>query len=142
MRKTGSARLSEFYDLHTFGYEPTANFWHLAFEAKPRWQPTTRREQDQALKRAYSSPLTVSLERVKENVVQEFNGPLPVARINYLAVFVFSANSMEELCKSFSAIEEQKVQPDRDLGFTVVDSLLVQIVDHQRDNKLRLLLPY
>jgi hypothetical protein len=49
---------------------------------------------------------------------------------------------MEELCKSFSAIEEQKVQPDRDLGFTVVDSLLVQIVDHQRDNKPRLLLPY
>jgi hypothetical protein len=142
MRKTGSTRLSAFYDLHTFGYEPSAEFWHLAFEAKPRWQPTTRREQDEALKRAYSSPLTVSLEKVKENVVQEFNGPLPVARINYLAVFDFSVNSMEELCKSFSAIEEQKVQPDRDLGFTVVDSLLVQIVDHQRDNKLRLLLPY
>jgi hypothetical protein len=142
MRKTGSTRLSAFYDLHTFGYEPSADFWHLAFEAEPRWQPTTRREQDEAIKRAYCSPLTISLEKVKENIMQEFNGPLPVARINYLAVFAFSANSMEELCKSFSAVEEQKFEPDRDLGFTVVDSLLVQIVDHQRDNKLRLLLPY
>lgn len=142
MRKTGTAWLSAFYDLHTSGYESSADFWHIAFEAKPRWQPTTRREQDKAMERAYSLPLAVSLQKVKENVVKEFNGPLPVARINYLALFVFGANSMEDLCKSFSAVEEQKFQPDSDLGFEIVDRLLGQIVDHLRDNKLALLLPY
>lgn len=141
-RKTGSTRLSYFYDHHTFGYEATADFWHLNFEAKPRWQPTTQREQAEAMRRAYSSPLAVSLEKIKENVVQEFNGPLPVARINYLAVFVFGANSMEELCKSFSAVKEGTVQPDRDLGVEVVDSLLVDIVDHLRDSDRRPFLRY
>lgn len=142
MRKTGSTRLSNFYDLHTFGYEPSADFWHLNFEGKARWQPTTQREQDEAIRRAYTSPLTLSLEKIKENVAQEFGGPLPVARINYLAVFLFGANSMEELCKSFTAVKEQIFQPDCDLGFGVVDDLLVQIVDHQRDIAPRLLLPY
>ncbi|KAG5744636.1 hypothetical protein H9Q72_011899 [Fusarium xylarioides] len=141
-RKFGSTQLSKFYDLHTFGYEPSADFWHLAFQSKSGWQPSTRREQNEAIRRAYSSPLTIPLEKVKESVVKEFSGSLPVARINYLAIFIFSANLMEKLCTFFTAIKEQKVQPHRDLGFEVVDNLLVQIVDHLRDDKLGLLLPY
>ena len=141
-RVTGTTRLSTFFDMHTFGYEPSADFWHLNFEGIPRWQPTTERERDEAVRRAYSSPLADSLNKIKENVAQEFKGPLPVARINYFAVFIFAANSMEELCKSFTAGKEQMFEAHMDLGFSLVDDLLVQIVDHLQDSRGTFLLPY
>lgn len=141
-RSSTSTHFSYFLDLHTFGYEPSADFWYLNFEAKSRWQPTTQREKDDGIRRAYSSPLAFPLGKIKENIMQEFNGPLPVARINYLAVFVFAADCMEKLCMTFSAVKEKTFQPDKDLGFELVDSLLVQIVAHLRDEMPRQLLPY
>jgi hypothetical protein len=141
-RKTTSTHFSYFHDLHTFGYKPADDFWYLNLEAKHRWQPTTQCEKDDGIKRAYSLPLACPLGKTKENILQEFNGPLPVARIDYLAVFVFAADCMEKLCMTFSAVKEKTFQPDKDLGFELVDSLLVQIVTHIRDEMPRQLLPY
>ncbi|PVH96532.1 hypothetical protein DM02DRAFT_674751 [Periconia macrospinosa] len=141
-RKTSSTRFSYFLDLHIFGYEPSADFWYLNIETKSRWRQTTQRERDDGIRRAYSSPLALPLGKIKENIMQEFNGPLPVARINYLAVFVFAADCMEKLCMTFSAVKDKTFQPDKDLGFNIVDSLLDQIVAHLRDEMPRQLLPY
>ena len=141
-RMIGTTRLSKFYDLHSVSYKPYEDFWHVHLEGTSRWQPTSKRERDKAVEVAYSSPLTDSLNKIKENVMQEFNGPLPVARINYFAIFNFAADSMDGLCKSFTAVKHQQFEAHMDLGFNLVDTLLAQIVEHLQDSTKTHLLQY
>jgi len=68
-----------------------------------------------------------------------FGESIPIARINYFAVFTFCVQLLDKLAKALNGDSEGK---PCGRGFHFVDELLEGIVEHRRDDVKLLLLPY
>lgn len=78
------------------------------------------------------------MDKIKDAVLPELQGDLPIARIDYFAVFRICIQVLEELCTHFDKDRKASAQH----GFELVDVLLEQISEHERDNNLAHLLPF
>lgn len=91
-----------------------------------------------ALQKFNSTVFPVTMDNIKDAVLPELQGDLPIARIDYFAVFQICIQVLEELCTHLD--KDSKASAQR--GFEWVDSLLEQISEHQRDDNLAHLLPF
>ncbi|CAJ2509428.1 Uu.00g144540.m01.CDS01 [Anthostomella pinea] len=128
---------SLFYTLHSQVYASTVEFWNRVQGGKQK-QKLTKAQQDDTINQFGAVPFNVSLEKVKEAVMSEFHGPLPVARINYFAIVLFCSELLQQLARKIS---QESPQADHVLSADVVDNLL-EYIDKQLQRGNRHLMPH
>jgi hypothetical protein len=134
-RHAACHRLSLFYSQHMMDYQPTDDLLVQLCEGRQISHPTTSQLKS-ASKQFSSTEFTVTLDRIKEAVLPELQGDLPIARIDFFSVFSLCIKILKELCRHLeSEISAQ-------CGFMWVDSLLEQISEHEQDDRLFRLLPF
>ncbi|KAF4779012.1 hypothetical protein HER10_EVM0000242 [Colletotrichum scovillei] len=108
--------------------------------------PTTKAEEEKIVKKSASQPqpLTTVIHMAKETVLAEFNGPVPVARINYFAIFDLCVKVLENFGKIIDESDLKdavKFIPPVELhairGMSMVDSVLDIIVDNSKTYRKR-----
>lgn len=134
-RRVAPAKVSMFYDLHNSCYQTTSDFWVQVYIDKNIRRPT-KSQYRVAVDQVHSAPFNVPLDKIKAAVLPEFNGDLPVARINYFSIYIFCTQLIEEVGTAINGPAGSAV------GFELVDILLEEIVEHLRDDPKRHLLPY
>ncbi|KAJ5312634.1 hypothetical protein N7508_003464 [Penicillium antarcticum] len=77
------------------------------------------------------------MEKVKEAMSAKFQGDAPIAKIDFFAVFRACIKILEDLCTHLG----HNTRGDARLGFELVDSLLKQLTEYERDAKLAHKLP-
>ena len=143
-RSTGVPHLSLFYAQHFMGYQVTEDFLVHIYEGRRADNPTPGQVRA-ALEQAKSTPLTVVMEKIKDAVLPEFQGDVPIARIDYFAIFKACIQILEELCthlKELCTHHQGSQKPSAQLGFQLVDGVLEQITEHERDANLTHMLPH
>lgn len=76
-------------------------------------------------------------------VLDEFNGRLPIVRIKYHAIYAICLRLLRDMATLKLQEDNGPVETASPAsGFTFVETLLVAIVDHQRDALLSRLLPH
>jgi hypothetical protein len=136
-RDVDTSRLSMLYTQHRASYQMTPVFvvrLHLGRKVKDPTQSQIRK----ALREINSTVWTVTMDKMEKAVQDEFTGEAPIARINFFAVFEACIQILEKLCGRLNGSEGASAE----LGFHLVDHLLAQIADHEKDAKLDRLLPY
>lgn len=137
-RPTGCPQLSRFYTQHVINYQLSAGQWVQLYEERRVDNPTPSqiRAASQQLR---STVFSVTLEKIKDSVLPEFEGDMPVARVDYFSVFRVCIHILEDLCLH---IEGCNAPATAQRGFELVDTLLGDIGQHEKDSKLSRLLPY
>ncbi|GFF24349.1 hypothetical protein IFM46972_01006 [Aspergillus udagawae] len=142
-RKIDKTRLSLFHELSSFNYQPTIEFWTRVYIDPALRQPSHAQAARVTLE-IHSVPFNEPLGRIKTAVMKEFTGELPIMRTDLFAVFCFCTRlllDVSEIADGDSGLVFQERSSAR-LGFSVVDMLLREIVDHLRDDSRRRLLRY
>ncbi|KAJ5107740.1 hypothetical protein N7456_004415 [Penicillium angulare] len=78
------------------------------------------------------------MDQIKDAILPEFEGDLPIAQINFFSVFKSCIQILENLCSHFNKDSEASAQ----LGFELVDGVLEEFSQHERNEKLAPLFPY
>ncbi|KAJ0299613.1 hypothetical protein COL5a_000136 [Colletotrichum fioriniae] len=108
--------------------------------------PTTRAQEEKIVKKSslQPQPLTTVMHLAKETVLAEFNGPVPVARINYFAIFDLCVKVLENFGKIIDESDLKdavKFVPPVELhairGMSMVDSVLDIIVEYSKTYRKR-----
>jgi hypothetical protein len=139
-RRIMPGEISLFYELHNQRFATTKNFWTRLYTKKPggALQET---QLDGILNgfKTFNEPLT----KMREVALGEFNGRLPVARINYYAIYTICVQILKEMAVKKLQEDDRPIrEASPALGFIFVETLLVAIVDHQRDTQMERMLPY
>lgn len=139
-RNLPSTHLCLFTELHNNCYQTDETFWMRVYSTGIP-QRSTRSQRRSVIDEVHSRPFNVALDRIKQAVVDNFQGDLPLARLNLCAVFRFCLKLLQHL----GAIARKQSSTNADptditesyLGFLYVDSMLESIVEHLRDDKMR-----
>jgi hypothetical protein len=118
-------------------YQVTSNLVIQISEGR-RIDKPSRDQLATASKQFYSTVFSTTLDKIKDAVLPEFQGDLPIARIDFITVFRMCVQLLEELCTSL----EESREPSAQQGFKLVDRLLEVISEHKRDETLDPLLPF
>lgn len=137
MRRTRCHHLSLFYLQHNVNYQLTSDLVIQISEGRRIDKPSHGRL-DTTSKQFHSTVFSTTLDKIKDAVLPEFQGDLPIARIDFITIFRMCAQLLEELCTAL----EESVQPSAQHGFELVDRLLEVISEHKRDENLDPLLPF
>ena len=136
-RPAACHRLSLFYSQHMMDYQLTQDLLMQLSEGRHIEHPTPG-QLEAAFEKFNSTVFPVTMDKIKDAVLPELQGDLPIARIDYFAVFRICIQVLEELCTHFDKDRKASAQH----GFELVDVLLEQISEHERDNNLAHLLPF
>lgn len=131
MRPTCCHHLSLFYLQNMMDYQVTSYLVIQISEGR-RIDKPSRDQLATASKQFYSTVFSTTLDKIKDAVLPEFQGDLPIARIDFITVFRMCVQLLEELCTSLEA----SLEPSAQQGFELVDSLLKVISEHKRDETL------
>ncbi|KAL5315040.1 hypothetical protein ACEPPN_017691 [Leptodophora sp. 'Broadleaf-Isolate-01'] len=134
--------MSLFYDLHNNSFRTTMDFWSKMYTGKPI-SFLSKTQQDCLEKDLNRLAFTELLVKMRSVALREFTGQKPVASIQYSAIFALCQQVLVEMAK----LKIQEANGDVKLantqtGFTFVETLLVAIVEHQRDAQMSKLLPH
>jgi hypothetical protein len=135
--------MSLFYTLTSFNYQTTIDFWTRVY-IDPTLRQPSHGQVARVVQEVHSVPFNDPLERIKTAVIKEFTGELPIMRTNLFAIFCFCTrvlHDVSEIVDSDSGLFS-KGPPSAYLGFSLVDILLGEIVNHLRDDSKRRLLRY
>ncbi|KFZ17965.1 hypothetical protein V502_04337 [Pseudogymnoascus sp. VKM F-4520 (FW-2644)] len=134
--------MSLFYKLHNQRFRTTMSFWTRLYSGKPA-SLLSKMEQDSITKDLDNIAFTEMLIKMRSAALHEFTGQAPVASIQYTAIFALCQQVLTEMAIL-------KLQEDgRDVtvantqaGFIFAETLLVTIVEHQRDTQKSKVLHY
>ncbi|CZT06985.1 uncharacterized protein RAG0_12557 [Rhynchosporium agropyri] len=134
--------ISMFYDLHNNGFRTTIDFWSNLYTGKPA-SFLSKKQQDVIMNDLNNVAFTELLAKMRSAVLREFTGQGPVASIQYSAIFALC----QQILREMAILKCQEADKDIALattqsGFIFVDTLLVAIVEHQRDTQMSKLLPH
>ncbi|KAF1829921.1 hypothetical protein BDW02DRAFT_573541 [Decorospora gaudefroyi] len=116
--------VSLFYDMNSNAYGPTAEMWKVAYYRSEKKHLSSQEHRSMLLE-LHSAPFNVALGKLKDAVLCEFTGTLPVARLNFFAVHTYCAGIMREL--------NERLYKGTLHGADMVDVILNGIVDHLVD---------
>lgn len=137
-RPTGCPQLSRFYAQHMINYQLSGELWVRIYEERRVDNPTP--SQIRAASQQLSSTVfTVTMEKIKNTVLPELEGDIPVARIDYFAVFRVCIQILEDLCVHMEGSNDPATAQR---GYELVDALLGDIGQHEKDAELGRWLPY
>ncbi|OQD86613.1 hypothetical protein PENANT_c007G04773 [Penicillium antarcticum] len=117
-------------------YQPTKQFVVRLYLGNQVNDPTPSQIKE-ALHQINSTIWTVTMEKVKEAMSAKFQGDAPIAKIDFFAVFRACIKILEDLCTHLG----HNTRGDARLGFELVDSLLKQLTEYERDAKIAHKLP-
>jgi hypothetical protein len=133
--------MSMFYDLHNKGFRTTMDFWSKLYTGKPA-SFLSKKQQDSILKDLSELAYTELLIKMRSAVLREFTGQGPVASIQYSAIFALCQKVLMEMAiLKCQEADRDVALANTQLGFGFVETLLVAIVEHQRDTQMAKLLP-
>lgn len=133
-RKRISTTFSLFYEIHNIHYNPSIETWERVYLGNNH-RNATKKQQREILERIQVQPFNVPLDNIREAVLPEFRGPLPVARIDYFAVHAFCTILLARISRSM-------VPGCEGSGIIAVDALLENIMEHSRDRSRTSMLHY
>ena len=138
----GPSKLSIFYELHGSYYQPTIDYWVRIYK-DPAIRKPRRAEKRDVMNSLHSEPFNMCLEKIKNRVLPEFNGELPVIRIDFFAIFRFCTQILLEL----GNVVERNMGTSAKcngvaLGFVWTDQILDSIVQHLNDDFKRIMMSY
>lgn len=136
-RPAACNRLSLFYSQHTMDYQLAQDLLMQLSEGRKIERPTPS-QLKAALQKFNSTVFPVTMDKIKDAVLPELQGDLPIAQIDYFAVFRICIQVLEELCTHI----DKDLKASAQHGFELVDSLLERISEHERDDTLAHLLPF
>jgi len=125
---------SLFYDVQNNDYGPTIEVWKKVYFGSSR-KELTMKEEREFIEQLEAVPFNVPLDKLKDAVMPEFTGPLPVMRLNYFAIHAFCAKLM--LTLNGKLLYDGVIH-----GVDTVDHLLSKIMDHLGDSLKRRLLEH
>ncbi|KAE8452073.1 hypothetical protein EG329_002239 [Mollisiaceae sp. DMI_Dod_QoI] len=135
-------KASLFYELHNQRFATTADFWSRLYTGKAS-SGILKSQLEEILKQLNAACFSEPLEKMHQVVQQEFTGPVPVACIKYYVIYALCLDILKDM--AIFKLQEDGRPVDiasHALGFAFVETLLVAIVTHQRDNQLSKLLPH
>lgn len=90
-----------------------------------------------------TAPFSKPLKKLSTVVLDEFTGRLPIAAIKYHAIYAICLQILNEMAVLALQVQDQPVEHARPAnGFKFVETLLVAIVEHQRDSQKVKILPH
>jgi hypothetical protein len=128
------SQASLFYELHNHYYATTVDFWCKVYGGAH----TPCRKREQVEQRVHSAPFNVPLDMIKNAAILEFVGPRSIARVNYFAIYALCIEILDRIGKATVADTKCGALT----GFFIVDELLEAIVEHLKDDRKKILLPY
>jgi hypothetical protein len=140
--KQQSMHVCLFSELYNHYYQPDITFWTRVYCPELSNRPTDSQKRS-VINEVHSKPFNVALDRVKHTLLRDFQGDLPLAQLNYFAVFRFCLKVLNDLGSKLRPDSEGEMGlPDCTVGLSAVDNLLEQLVGHLRDDSMKHLLPY
>ncbi|KAH6957560.1 hypothetical protein BKA56DRAFT_624672 [Ilyonectria sp. MPI-CAGE-AT-0026] len=131
--RVSPSQQSLFYELHGSYCQPTIGFWVKAYRGFSIRQPS-QSQIHEVKNESHSVAFNIPLNRIKNAVLPEFKGQLPVMRLNLFGIFVSSTNILRDL---WGKVDEAPQIVSRGhgppLGYPYVDAVLAQIVEHLID---------
>jgi len=82
-------------------------------------------------------PFNVPLEKAKVAMLPKFNGDLPVARINYFAIFELCTQLFEQVAVEALGVELNPVTGIVGDGLVMLDMFLGHLGENSRDDRKR-----
>ncbi|KFY03588.1 hypothetical protein V490_00121 [Pseudogymnoascus sp. VKM F-3557] len=134
--------MSLFYKLHNQRFKMTISFWTQLYKGKPA-SLLSKTQRESIAKDIDNIPFTEVLTTLRSAVLHEFTGQAPVARIQYTAIFALCQQILTEM--AILALQEfgrDVTVANTQAGFIFAETLLVTIVEHQRDTQKSKVLPY
>lgn len=118
-------------------YQPSPEFLTQLHLGRKIANPTASHLRE-ALHWVNSTVWPVTMERIEEALRPEFQGSVPIARLDFFAIFQDCIRILEELSTRLDGNKRSSAH----LGFELVDNLLTQIAEHERDTRLARMLPH
>ena len=106
MRPARCHHLPLFYLQHNVNYQLTSDLVIQIPEGR-RIDKAPHDQLDTASKQFYSTVFSTILDKIKDALLPEFQGDLPIARIDFIAVFRMCVRLLEDLCTAL----EESLQP-------------------------------
>ena len=92
---------SHFYALNTvrfdFGHPYASDAWTRFYGTKKGNRPCDKKELAEAVKKMYNGTFVDTLDRMKAEVGPELEGPFPIARINWMEVYLTCTEILERI---------------------------------------------
>lgn len=136
------SEMSLFYELHNQRFTRTMDFCSRLCKGKPA-SSLSKKQRDDVIEDLNAISYVGLLQKMKTVVLREFIGKAPVASIQYHAIHALCLQILTEM--AFLKFEEDgrdATTASTEAGFVFVDTLLVTIVEHQRDTQKSKILPY
>jgi hypothetical protein len=128
--------------LHNIYYPASLDVWETVYLDSDHGK-TTRKQQSEILDEPHPVPFNVPLEKVKQAVLPEFTGPLPVARFDCFSIHTSCAELLAKVSEVlFSAGSDISAKGGKASGVHIIDHVLKEIMDHLRDDFRSPILPY
>jgi hypothetical protein len=132
-RRIMPGEISLFYELHNTHYTATVDFWARLYTGKHSANISKSNLQG-IMTQLNTPPFSEPLKRLRAVVLDELTGKLPVAAIKYHAVYVMCLHILNEMAVLALQVEDQPIaHASPQIRFKFVETLLVAIVEHQRD---------
>ncbi len=134
--------ISLFYELHNHGFRTTMDFWSRLYTRKPT-SFLSKTQRDIITKDLDNLAFTDLLIKMRSAVLREFTGQGPVASIQYSAIFALCQQVLMEMAiLKLGEADRDVTLANTQTGFIFVETLLVAIVEHQKDAQMSRLLPH
>jgi hypothetical protein len=135
------SEMSLFYELHNQRFTRTMDFWSRLYKGKPA-SSLSKAQRDDITEDLNTIGYTGLLTKMKSEVLREFTGKVPVASIQYHAIFALCLQILTEMAiLKFEEDGRDVTTASTEAGFIFVETLLVAIVEHQRDTQKSKILP-
>jgi hypothetical protein len=135
-------RMSLFYELYNQRFKPTMDFWFRLYSGKPA-SLLSKRQRDNITEELVTKSFTEPLNKMRSAILREFTGTVPVASVQYHAIFSLCQQVLTEMAiLKFEEGSEDGTAASTEAGFIFVVTLLAAIVEHQRDTQMLKMLPY
>ena len=135
------SEMSLFYELHNQRFRTTMDFWSRLYTGKPA-SALSKPQRDEIIEDVGALAFPESLAKMKSVVLGEFTGNVPVASIKYHAIFALCLQVLKEMAiLKFEEHGRDVTAASAEAGFMFVETLLVAIVDHERDTQMSKMLP-
>lgn len=116
-KRLQAADWSMFYDFRATipSFHGSGGFWAKVFTER-RAKTTTEKQRMGMEQKMHEVPFALTLDRVKDVVMSEFTGPLPVAKINFFKIYELAVDVLSDIAERYQTNMPIELRHFQELG--------------------------